>query len=63
MPQYMGYEVKEAATLQPTQDGKETSHEHIVYDDQGIKSVKIDQFRMNVERTLKALRFAQFEAN
>lgn len=42
------------------QDGS-TQHNHFVFDHQGIKSWKVEFFKGNVERVLKAIKFAQFD--
>ena len=60
-PISQGYIVKEGDLIKPAHDEKETSHLHTVFDDQGIKSWKIDSFKMSVERTLKAMKYAQFD--
>lgn len=41
-------------------DGQ-TIHNHYVFDHQGIKTWKVEFFRSNVERVLKAIKFRQFE--
>ena len=37
------------------------SHTHDLLDHQGVKTLKIDHFKTNVEKILKAVKFAQFE--
>ena len=36
-------------------------HDHEVFETQGIKSLKIDYFKLGVEKIVKAIKFAQFE--
>jgi hypothetical protein len=50
----------ERSTL--SEDGSNVLHKHLVFDDQGIKSLKLSAFNLGVNRLLKTIRFTQFEA-
>lgn len=43
------------------QEGDSTLHNHFVFDHQGIKTWKIEFFKLGVEKVLKAIKFAQFD--
>jgi hypothetical protein len=38
-----------------------TIHNHFVFDHQGIKTWKVEFFKLGVEKVLKAIKFSQFE--
>jgi len=44
------------------QGDEQTLHNHFVFDHQGIKSWKVEFFKQGVETLLKAIKFAQFDA-
>jgi len=52
--------IHERSTLKEEDDGR-VSHNHELFIDQGIKTYKIEQFRMNIETLIKAIKFHQFE--
>ena len=41
----------------------QVQHNHFVYEHQGIKSWKVEFFKNGVERVIKAIKFAQFDAS
>jgi hypothetical protein len=43
------------------QEGNNTIHNHFVFDHQGIKTWKVEFFKLGVEKVLKAIKFSQFE--
>ena len=43
------------------QEGDHTLHNHFVFDHQGIKTWKVEFFKLGVEKVLKAIKFSQFE--
>ena len=43
------------------QEGEATLHNHFVFDHQGIKTWKVEFFKLGVEKILKAVKFAQFD--
>jgi|LauGreDrversion4_2_1035121.scaffolds.fasta_scaffold457979_2 hypothetical protein len=43
------------------QSGDNTLHNHFVFDHQGIKTWKVEFFKLGVEKIIKAVKFAQFE--
>lgn len=43
------------------QEGESTLHNHFVFDHQGIKTWKVEFFKLGVEKVLKAIKFAQFD--
>jgi hypothetical protein len=47
----------EKGVLQSAGEGQ-TLHNHFLICDQGIKSMKVEQFTLNVEKVLKAIKFA-----
>ncbi len=52
--------VYEKSSFQATDDGN-TLQNHYLIDDQGMKTLKFDQFKIGVEKILKAIKFSQFE--
>ncbi len=42
-------------------EGDQSVHNHLVFDHQGIKTWKVEFFKMGVEKIIKAIKFAQFE--
>ncbi len=51
--------VYERGTLQA--EGNGVTHTHDLIEHQGIKSVKVEMFKTNVEKVLKAIRFLQYD--
>ena len=45
-----------------SEDGEKVVHKYLLYDDQGAKTVKLQTFRMGIERLIKSIKFSQFEA-
>ena len=43
------------------QEGESTVHNHFVFDHQGIKTWKVEFFKLGVEKVIKAVKFAQFD--
>ena len=43
------------------QEGDATLHNHFVFDHQGIKTWKVEFFKLGVQKVLKAIKFAQFD--
>ena len=52
--------VFERGTLQAVGENA-VSHTHDLIEHQGIKSMKVENFKLNVEKVIKAIKFAQFE--
>lgn len=50
----------ERGTIQENAEGQ-VVHNHLVFETQGIKSFKIDFFKLGVEKIIKAIKFSQFE--
>ena len=38
-----------------------TLHNHFIFDHQGVKTMKVESFKMGIQRVLKTIKFAEFE--
>jgi hypothetical protein len=38
-----------------------TLHNHFIFDHQGIKTMKVEAFKIGIQRVLKTIKFAEFE--
>lgn len=56
-----GYRIMERSVFKSQDDN--TVQDYYVYDDQGLRTYTVEKFRNGVERILKAMKFAQFEAS
>ena len=36
-------------------------HNHHIFDHQGVKTMKVESFKMGIQRVLKTIKFAEFE--
>ena len=36
-------------------------HNHYIFDHQGVKTMKVESFKMGIQRVLKTIKFAEFE--
>lgn len=61
-PRPDGERLFERGVITSENDGASAQHNHFVYDSQGIKTLKIDFFKNGVEKVIKAIKFAQFDA-
>ena len=55
-----GVRIFERGTLSPADNN--TLFNHNVFDDNGMKSLKIEYVKLGIEKVLKALKFADWEA-
>lgn len=53
--------VHERSTLTADEESNTVLQRHLLIDDQGMKSIKIDVFKSGIEKTLKAIKFHQFD--
>ena len=53
------WKVYERGTIQA--DGEGAQHTHDLIEHQGVKTLKVELFKTNVERVLKAIKFIQFD--
>lgn len=51
----------ERGVFQATEEGDQTVQNHFIIDHQSSKTLKIDLFKIGVEKVIKAIKFAQFE--
>ena len=42
-------------------ENRSTLHNHFVFDHQGIKTMKVEAFKIGIQRVLKTIKFAEFE--
>lgn len=51
----------ERSTISEQPDGK-VVHSHVLFDHQGVKTIKKEAFLIGINRLLKTVKFSQFEA-
>jgi hypothetical protein len=56
-----GERLFERGTLNGTVGADGVLHNHLVFDHQGIKTMKVEFFKKGVEKILKAIKFAEFD--